>query len=164
MVSPATTTSYIFTAIGAGGSVEARVTLTVVDKGKMEIKMRIGIKTIYVNNRPQEIDVPPMIVEGRTLLPIRWVVEPLGATVSWDETEKKVTIVLKTTVIELWIGNNTGKVNRIEKFIDPANPKVVPILTQGRTMLPVRFVAENLGCKVEWESTTKTVTIIYPAS
>ncbi|MCX8094746.1 MAG: copper amine oxidase N-terminal domain-containing protein [Caldisericia bacterium] len=63
--------------------------------------------------------------------------------------------------MELWIGEKIARVNGINTPIDPNNPKVVPMIIQGRTMLPVRFVAENLGCKVEWESTTKTVTIIY---
>ncbi|HOL83542.1 MAG TPA: copper amine oxidase N-terminal domain-containing protein [Caldisericia bacterium] len=46
--------------------------------------------------------------------------------------------------------------------MDPTNPKVVPMIISGRTMLPVRFVAENLGCKVDWDQDTKTVTITYP--
>jgi len=131
-------------------------------KKRVYIYLTIGSKLIYVNSTPQEIDVPPQIVEGRTLLPIRWVAEPLGATVLWDSTEKKVTIVFKDILIELWIGKNLAKVNGNYKLIDPNNPKVVPMIIEGRTMLPVRFVAENLGCKVDWDPNTKTVTITYP--
>ena len=126
------------------------------------LKLQIGSKTMYVNDSPFEIDVPPIILEGRTLLPIRWVAEPLGAEVGWDGVEKKVTVTLKDTKIELWIGKSIARVNGVDTPIDPDNPKVVPIIKDGRTMLPVRFVVENLGCKVDWDQDTKTVTITYP--
>jgi len=126
------------------------------------LKLRIGNKIMFVNDSPQEIDVPPQIIEGRTLLPIRWVAEPLGANVGWDGVEKKVTVTLKSTTIELWIGKNIARVNGVDTPIDPNNPKVVPMIISGRTMLPVRFVAENLGCQVDWDGLTKTVTITYP--
>ncbi|MGC9089243.1 MAG: stalk domain-containing protein [Caldisericia bacterium] len=129
---------------------------------KIVLKLQIGNQIMLVNDREQEIDVPPQIIEGRTLLPIRWVAEPLGATVGWDGVEKKVTVTLKSTTIELWIGKNIARVNGVDTPIDPNNPKVVPMIISGRTMLPVRFVAENLGCQVDWDSNTKTVTITYP--
>jgi len=130
---------------------------------KITLKLQIGNKIMYINDLSQEIDVPPTIIEGRTYLPIRWVTEPLGANLSWDQNEKKVRIELKETVIELWIGKNIARVNGIDTPIDPQNTRVVPLIINGRTMLPVRFVAENLGCKVEWNSQTKTVTITYPS-
>lgn len=126
------------------------------------IQLQIGSKTIYVNDVPQEIDVAPVIIEGRTLLPIRYVVEPLGATVGWNSDEKKITILFKEKMIELWIGKSIARVNGVDTPIDPTNPKVVPMIISGRTMLPVRFIAENLGCQVDWDSTTRTVTITYP--
>jgi len=126
------------------------------------LKLQIGNKIIYINDTPKEIDVSPIIVEGRTLIPIRWVAEPLGAEVGWDGNEKKVTVTLKDTKIELWIGKSIARVNGVDTPIDPDNPKVVPIIKDGRTMLPVRFVVENLGCKVDWDQDTKTVTITYP--
>ncbi|MEM4221791.1 MAG: stalk domain-containing protein, partial [Thermoplasmata archaeon] len=129
---------------------------------KVILKLQIGNKTMYVNNSPIVIDVPPIIIEGRTLLPIRWIAEPLGAQVDWNESEKKVTVILMKTIIELWIGKNIAKVNGIDTQIDPNNNKVVPMIISGRTMMPLRFVAENLGCEVLWDSINKIVTIIYP--
>jgi len=125
------------------------------------IELKIGKNLIFVNNEPKGIDVPPEIIEGRTYLPIRHVVEPLGANVVWDGDEKKVTINFKEITIELWIGKNLAKVNGYYKLIDPDNPRVVPMIIQGRTMLPVRFVAENLGCKVNWDPINQIVIIIY---
>ncbi len=129
---------------------------------KIVLKLKIGSKIMYVNDTPLEMDVSPIIREGRTLLPIRYIAEPLGAEVGWDGTEKKVTVSLDDIFIELWIGRSTARVNGVEKPIDPNNPKVKPIIVPpGRTMLPVRFVAENLGCKVDWEQETRTVVITY---
>lgn len=130
---------------------------------RITIVLQLSNLLIYVNDNPQEIDVPPQIIEGRTFLPIRCVAEPLGASIQWDPIEKKVTLILKEITLELWIGKNFAKVNGASIPIDPNNPKVVPMIIQGRTMLPVRFVAENLGCKVDWNSQTKTIVITYPS-
>uniref|UniRef100_A0A7C4Y3W3 Copper amine oxidase N-terminal domain-containing protein n=1 Tax=Caldisericum exile TaxID=693075 RepID=A0A7C4Y3W3_9BACT len=104
-----------------------------------------------------------MIRENRTLLPIRAIIEALGGTIDWDAKEQKVTINFKGTNIQLWIGKNTALVNGEYKLIDPKNPEVKPIIIPpGRTMLPIRFIAENLGCLVEWNETLKEVKITYP--
>lgn len=127
------------------------------------LKLVIGSKIMYVNKTPIEMDVAPVIIEDRTLLPIRWIAEPLGAFVGWDANERKVTVELKDIFIEMWIGKSIAFVNGKPKPIDPGNPKVAPIiLPPGRTMIPVRFVAENLGCRVDWDGVTRTVTITYP--
>ena len=137
-------------------------TISVIFEKEIKIILQIGSKKIYINNSPQEIDVAPTIVEGRTYIPIRYIVEPLGGETLWDSQEKKIKIVFKDRMIELWIGKNISKVDGEFKLIDPGNPKVVPMIISGRTMLPLRFVAENLGCKVDWDDATKTITIIYP--
>jgi len=48
-------------------------------------------------------------------------------------------------------------------MIDPSNPNVVPEITNSRTMVPLRFVAESLGCEVEWLPDTKSIRITYQA-
>ena len=127
--------------------------------------LKVNDKYMLVNGQKQEIDpgrgTVPIIKNGRTLVPIRAIVEALGGTVGWDGTEKKVTIKLSSTTIELWIGRNRARVNGTEKQIDRDNPSVVPEIINSRTMLPLRFVTENLGCTVEWDGTTKTITIEY---
>jgi titin len=128
------------------------------------IRMVIGNTTYYVNNVSKSMDVAPIIMESRTLLPIRFVAEAIGAKVSWNNSERKVTITLEGTTIELWIGLNYAKVNGEFKFIDSTNIAVNPIIVApGRTMLPLRFVSENLGAKVDWNSSKREVTVTYPA-
>lgn len=107
------------------------------------IELIIGSEIIYINNNPQKIDVSPVIIEGRTYLPIRYILEPLGANLSWDSTEKKVTITFNDIVIELWIGKNLAKINNNFKMIDPNNPKVVPLVLNGRTMLPNKICSRK---------------------
>jgi titin len=130
----------------------------------IEIKLYIDKTIYYVNGVKKELDAAPIIKESRTLLPIRAVIEALGGTIEWDANEQKVTINFKGTTIELWIGKNTALVNGEYKLIDPGNPEVKPIIIPpGRTMLPIRFIAENLGCRVDWDPALKEVKITYPA-
>jgi len=129
------------------------------------IVLQIGNPNIKINNEARSIDeqgTKPVIKNNRTLVPIRVIVEALGGTITWDGTEKKVTITFKNITIELWIGKNTAKVNGINTPIDSTNSKVVPEIINSRTMLPLRFVIENLGAKVNWDGTTQTITITYP--
>ncbi|GEM_PF-3374631 len=127
------------------------------------IKFFINSTTYYINNAAKTMDTVPVIVESRTLLPVRYVAEPLGADVKWDTAEQKATVILKGKVIEMWINNPVAKVNGVSKYIDPDNQEVKPIIIPpGRTMLPLRFIAENLDCKVDWDETSQEITVIYP--
>ena len=123
------------------------------------IILRIGSKNMYVNGKLVVLDSVPIIRNDRTLLPIRFVAEALGAQVGWDGATQKVTIQDRTTKIEMWINKPTALVNGKTVYIDPANHKVTPILVNARTMVPVRFVAETLGATVEWNEKLQQVTI-----
>ena len=100
-------------------------------------------------------DAAPVIRNGRTMLPIRFVVEALGGTVGWDETQQEVAIKLNTTEIGVGIGSKTAQVGDKEVNLD--SPAYVE---NGRTYLPLRFVAENLGAEVLWDNETREVIII----
>lgn len=141
------------------------ITFNQYKKEKIVIVLKINDKFMLVNGEKKEIDpgrgTYPIILNGRTLLPIRAVVEALGGSVEWIEKEEKVTIDFNNTKIELWIGKNSAKVDGVYKSIDPNNPNVVPIIINGRTMLPLRFIAENLGCVVDWDSKEMIITITF---
>jgi titin len=135
---------------------------------QITIRLYIDNPTMYINEVQQEIDpgrgTKPVIIKewSRTVVPIRAIVEALGGTISWDGTARKVTIQFKSTLIELWIDNPKAKVNGIGEWIDNDNHNVKPVIINDRTMLPIRFVAENLGCLVEWEGVRKEIKITYP--
>jgi len=138
-----------------------KVTKTVYLRTSTVIILQIGSQTFTVNGDTRTLDSPPIIKNGRTLLPIRAVIEALNGQIEWNSTEKKITISLKGTNIELWIGKPQAKVNGELKWIDDSNHKVAPEIINSRTMLPLRFIAESLGCTVNWDGTTKTITITY---
>lgn len=156
--------SYTFVNITSNHTIEAIFEKIVVPPSQRVIILQIGKSTFTVNGGIRTLDSPPIIKNNRTLLPIRAIIESLGGTVSWDATERKVTVILGSNTIELWIGKNTAKVNGGYTPIDSTNSKVVPEIINSRTMLPLRFVTENVGATVDWDGTTKTITITYPKS
>ena len=100
------------------------------------------------------IDQAPVIVEGRTLLPLRMVFELLGATVDWNGDTQTVTAVKDGVTVTITIGSNKLYVNGEAKTLDvPAQ------IMNERTMVPVRAASEAFGCNVGWDAATSTVTI-----
>ena len=92
-------------------------------------------------------DVPPVIVNGRTLVPIRKIAQMLGAVVSWDESTQNVKIEKDGNVLVMTINKNEYSLNGEAKTMDvPAK------IMSGRTMVPVRVVSENLDCHVQWDA------------
>ena len=109
---------------------------------------------VTINDITRQFDVMPIIENGRVLVPMRAIFETLGATVLWDEAERTVTATKKETSIVLPVGKETAKVNDTEATLD-APAKIV----DGRTLVPIRFVAEALGCRVDWDNDARTVII-----
>jgi hypothetical protein len=95
------------------------------------------------------------------MLPIRALIETLGGRVSWNVTTRTATIMLGDRFVVLEVGKNTALVNGKLLMIDPANAKVVPVIIGSRTFLPLRFIAENLGLEMAWESASQTISFTY---
>ena len=121
---------------------------------KNYLSMTIGSKTVLLNGEEQSIDVSPVIQNGRTLLPIRAIIETFGGTANWAADDKTTAITYGENVVTLTVGSTRAFVNNKETEIGTA-----PIIIDGRTFLPVRFLSENLGLDVDWNEETKTVTI-----
>ncbi|RIE10206.1 copper amine oxidase N-terminal domain-containing protein [Candidatus Cryosericum hinesii] len=148
-------------------SIPKLLSATICGGSQTIVTLQINNPKMTVNGTEQAIDeqgTKPIIKNNRTLVPIRAIIESLGGTIAWDATAKKVTLALGSTTMQLWIGNSTAKVNGKDIPIDKDDAKVVPEIINSRTMIPLRFVAENLGCDVLWDAATKTVTIKYPKS
>src|SRR5450830_339480 len=137
-----------------------KVTASFAAKAKRVIQLKIGSRTMYVDGNPVVLDAAPIILNSRTLLPIRAVVEATGGTIAWNASAQRTTIVRKGTTVELWIGKNVATLNGQAVNID-SDPKVVPIIMSGRTLLPLRFVAEALALGIQWNATTEAITITY---
>ncbi|SHI74505.1 Endonuclease YncB, thermonuclease family [Geosporobacter subterraneus DSM 17957] len=109
---------------------------------------------VTVDGKQLQFDVPPAVVQGRTLVPLRAIFEALGATLDWDNPTKTVTGTKGSTTIVLTIGNKTATINGAKKDLD-----VPGTIINSRTLVPARFIAEALGAKVDWDAATKTVVI-----
>jgi hypothetical protein len=128
------------------------------------ITLYVGSQRMEVNGAVQLLDAAPVILEDRTVLPVRPIVEAIGGTIKWDATSRKVNIVCHTRTLELWIAKSKAIVDGVTQQIDSANPKVVPVIMSGRTMLPIRFVATSLGGTVEWNAALKRITLVFPVT
>ncbi|MGE5418286.1 MAG: stalk domain-containing protein [Acidobacteriota bacterium] len=134
-----------------------------VDSSATVLVFKLGSNDYMINGQKSTMDAPAVSKNGRTLLPLKYLAAPLGAATSWDPKDKKVTVTLGDNTICLWVGKNTATVNGVQTPIDPKNSQVVPTIMQGRTMLPLGFIAQNLGCGVDWNPPTQEATITYPA-
>lgn len=110
--------------------------------------------TVYLDNQPLQFDVPPQIINGRTMVPMRKIFESLGATVEWDGITQTVTSVKGSTAVSLTIGVPSITINGTVKTLDTA-----PWIDNGRTLVPVRAVSEAFNCNVEWDGNNNSVNI-----
>jgi hypothetical protein len=128
---------------------------TVKPKAKeRKIVMQIGSARATIDGRETTLSAPPFISSGKTMVPFRFVAEALDAKVSWDQFEKMVTIVKGDVTIYLWIGKTYAIVSG--NMVTLSSP---PMLKNGKTFVPMRFISESLGARVDWEPLTQTVTV-----
>lgn len=113
---------------------------------------------LYLDSKQLKPEVPPKIVGGSTLVPVRIISEQLGAKVSWSPADKKVSVEKNGLTIQLQIDKTDVLVNGVPKKLETA-----PQLMDGSTMLPVRFISENMGLKVEWDNLTRSVSLYNKA-
>jgi N-acetylmuramoyl-L-alanine amidase len=122
-----------------------------------------GTASLQIDGQAVATDMDPFILNGRTLVPARVVSETLGANVDWNADTQQVTVTSGDTTIILTIGSPNALVNG-ETVALPDN--VAPVLVRvdggSRTMVPVRFVSEQLGADVDWDNDSRTVLITSP--
>lgn len=109
---------------------------------------------VYLNGTKLEFDVPPQIIDGRTLVPMRKIFESLGAVVTWDNSTQTATGRKGDTIVNVSINSKTLFKNGVPTSLD-----VPPALIDGRTLVPVRAIAESFDCEVAWIQDTRTVEI-----
>lgn len=124
--------------------------------GASDIMLKIDNNTMTVGENEVQLDTAPVIINGRTLIPVRGMSEAMGADVDWDNTDKTVTITKENVAIKLTIDSTTAYLNNEEKTLDTA-----PVILNGRTMLPARFIAESFGYDVTWDNDNKTILVTY---
>lgn len=116
---------------------------------------------VYVNGYEIATDVSPIIKEGRTLLPVRAICQAIGASVSWEDETKIVTVTGFDYVMVLQVGSKSLKLY-FDGNTEPGaviECDVAPEITDGRVMLPLRAMCEALEFDVEWNGDTREVQI-----
>ncbi len=112
---------------------------------------------VVLDGNPLVFDVPPQLINGRTMVPLRVIFEALGAKVYWDAETQTVTAVKGATVVELTI--DSERMYSCGNMLELDSPAC---LVDGRTLVPARAVSEAFGMIVGWEEATQTVTIHTP--
>ncbi len=127
---------------------------------KQFILMTLDDPYMSVNGVREEIDpgrgTTPLILNSRTMVPIRAIVEAMNGTVNWNESAKRITLNHKAQTVIMTLNDKNISVNGSSKAID-----VPPTSINSRTMVPIRFAAENLGCQVDWINSTRQIVIVF---
>ncbi|APC09063.1 copper amine oxidase N-terminal domain-containing protein [Neomoorella thermoacetica] len=111
---------------------------------------------VLVDGQELHPDVPAYInSDNRTMIPYRAVSEALGATVDWKEADQSVTVRYEGKTVVMWVGKSQYTVNGVTKTMD-----TVPVIKNNRTMIPIRALAEGLGCEVSWVQAEWTVYVM----
>ncbi len=130
---------------------------------KITIRLRIGAETGYVNGTPVQLGTKPYLKYGKhTMVPFRLIAESLGATVGWEQSTRKVSYAFRGIHVDLWIGRNTAEVTETSGQKRTVTLMAEPELISGRTWVPLRFVSEALGAKVDWDPKLWEAIVSYP--
>lgn len=113
---------------------------------------------LLVQGQAVETDQPAVIVDSRTMVPVRVVAETLGSKVDWDAETKTVTFEQDNMTAAMVVGDTKLTVV-VDKVASEVAIDVPATIINKRTMVPIRFLSETFGCGVEWDAETKTVNV-----
>lgn len=124
---------------------------------KTDIEITPGNNIALVDGEEAVLDVPAKIINDRTMVPVRFLAENMGYFVDWEATNRTV-IIGEDKHILLPIGSTTATVDGVQVSLDsPA------IIDNSRTLVPIRFVSENLGAMVDWDEDARVASIEFSA-
>ena len=129
--------------------------------GENEFVFRIGDSAVRLNGKPVALEpalgAAAVARGGTAYLPVRFLAEAVGGTVSWDPVRMKAAVSAPQLELEFAIGDAHVTVNGERRTLDGA-----PILSRGRAMLPARFIGEALGFDVAWNAEENAVVLTLP--
>jgi len=149
--------------ISNGGNKRIKIKVFFTEK-KIVIDLQIGNKFAKINGILYELDSPPQLIKNRTFVPIRFVSEAMQAKVNWiGYPTNEVQIFFEDIIIHLWVGNNIARIEYFPQL--NKNPETVtldapPTIINNRVLVPIRFISETFGAKVDWDKETQSINII----
>jgi len=123
---------------------------------KNKIVLTVGKNVGNFNGIEFPLDAPPIVNEGRVMIPLRAIADIFGAEIEWVSEQKKVIITLRLEKIVLTVGERNANVNGKYVFLDAP-----PVIHNERIMVPLRFISETFRAEVSWVAETKTVIIKF---
>ncbi|NTU61535.1 MAG: copper amine oxidase N-terminal domain-containing protein [Caldiserica bacterium] len=153
-----------------GQQSSTQLSINVSDKTSTKITLWVGQKKAKVNDQDVELSVAPTVVNGKTLVPVRFISEAFGAKVEWDAKEQRIDLIFGlladgsyTKKVTLWVGKKTAQSDFGSKL--PAFREytldVAPTIISGTTMVPIRFISDVLGAKTTWDDKEKRIDITW---
>lgn len=130
------------------------VTPTPTESTQKIVKLTLNSSIATKNGQAMTLDVAATLINGFTMVPVRFVSDGLGAAVAYDSSMNTVTLTYGARVIVLWPGSTIAKVDN-----KPITLAKAPVIKDGRTLVPIRFVSECFGAKVDFVSVTAPITI-----
>lgn len=113
-----------------------------------KINLTLGSQLTIINGVTKMNDIAPVVVDGRTMVPLRFIVENFGGEIKWDKETKEITISITSTELKMQIGTV------IEGY------GIAPFIQNDRTLVPLRYVAETIGANVVWIPSMNTIEIV----
>ncbi|MEN6327428.1 MAG: N-acetylmuramoyl-L-alanine amidase [Syntrophomonas sp.] len=141
-------------AIPGAATANPAVTPAATGKSPVQTSSDANAPVVFLDNKQLIFDVPPIIENDRTLVPLRAIFEAMGATVNWDNASRTVTAQKDSTTVVLAIGSTSPTINGVVKKLD-----VPGKIVGDRTLAPLRFVGEAFQGTVDWNGTTRTINI-----
>ncbi|MDD4663738.1 MAG: stalk domain-containing protein, partial [Caldisericia bacterium] len=147
----------IFTAVDSLGNKRSAIRVFFYKPLKPnQIMLTLGERIGTFNDREFTMDAPPMMSNGRVMVPLRLIADIFGADVLWESSKKQVEIALRFSKIVLKVGSNQAVMNGKTTSLDAP-----PIIQNGRVMVPIRFISEAFSSEVEWNQEEKRVIIRF---
>lgn len=134
---------------------EQPTTPTMPESDTTTVWMQLNSKTLKINDKTTNMDTTPMLWKNTTYIPLRFLSEGIGATVKWDKKAQQVTVMAGNDTLKFWVNNNVMEVNGMKKNVGAT----VFVNKDGRTQVPLRFIAELLGWDVKWAQKDGSITL-----
>lgn len=134
---------------------EQPTTPTMPETETTTVWMQLNSKTLKINDNTTNMDTTPMLWKNTTYIPLRFLSEGIGATVKWDKKAQQVTVMAGNDTLKFWVNNNVMEVNGMKKNVGAT----VFVNKDGRTQVPLRFIAELLGWDVKWAQKDGSITL-----